>query len=151
MDQDAPEQALPLQRYFIAAGTSLLSIGLMLASHLLGYLSPGAFYQNAGLVLLAIFVFYILFRTGLNRRFRDPSLTVAQMSTSSIIVLHAMYGADGARAVFLVLLLMSFLFGVLRLPVRVLLVYAACILTGYAAVIGLLWRFKPQSLDLALE
>ena len=151
MDQDAPEQALPLQRYFIAAGTSLLSIGLMLASHLLGYLSPGVFYQNAGLVLLAIFVFYILFRTGLNRRFRDSSLTVAQMSTSSIIVLHAMYGADGARTVFLVLLLMSFLFGVLRLPVRVLLVYAACILTGYAAVIGLLWRFKPQSLNLALE
>ena len=151
VDPDAPEQALPLRRYFIAAGTSLLSIGLMLASYLLGYLSRDAFYQSASLVLLAIFVFYFLFRAGLNLRFSDPSLTVAQMLTSSLVVLYTMYAADGARAVFLVLLLMGFLFGVLRLTVRVLLVYAACILVGYGAVIGLLWRFKPQSLDLALE
>ena len=151
LNHDAAEQALRLRRYFLAAGTSLLSIGLMLASYLLGYLSRGAFYQSTSLVLLAIFVFYFLFRAGLNLRFRDPSLTVEQMLTSSLVVLYTMYAADGARAAFLVLLLMSFLFGVLQLTVRVLLVYAAGILAGYGAVIGLLWRFKPQSLDLALE
>ena len=151
VDHDNPKQALRMRRYFMAAGTSLLSIGLMLASCLLGFLSSGAFYQSASLVLLGALLFYIVFRSGLNLGFSDPSLTVAQMSTSTFVILYTMYAADGARAVFLVLLLMIFLFGVLRLTVRVLLLYAAYILAGYGAVIGLLWRFKPQSLDLPLE
>ena len=151
VDHDDPKQALRMRRYFMAAGTSLLSIGLMLASYLLGFLSRAAFYQSASLVLLAILVFYIVFRSGLNRRFSDPNLTVAQISASTLVTLFTMYASDGARAVFLVLLLMILLFGVLRLTKRVLLVYAACILAGYGAVIGLLWRFKPQSLNLPLE
>ena len=151
VEHEDAKQALRLRRYFIAAWTSLLSIGLMLAGYLLGFLSRAAFYQSASLVLLAILVFYIVFRSGLNRRFSDPNLTVAQISASTLVTLFTMYASDGARAVFLVLLLMIFLFSVLRLTTRALLVYAACILVGYGALIGLLWRFKPQSLDLPLE
>ena len=151
VEHEDAKQALRLRRYFIAAWTSLLSIGLMLAGYLLGFLSRAAFYQSASLVLLAILIFYIVFRSGLNRRFSDPNLTVAQISASTLVTLFTMYASDGARAVFLVLLLMIFLFSVLRLTTRALLVYAACILVGYGALIGLLWRFKPQSLDLPLE
>ena len=140
-----------MRRFFMAAGTSLLATGLMFACYRLGFLSSAAFYQSASLVLLAVLAFYLVFRSGLNLRFNDPSLTVAQMLTSSLVILYTMYATDGARAVFLVLLLMNFLFGLLRLTTRALLVYAASILVGYSAVIGLLWRFKPQSLDLPLE
>ena len=140
-----------MRRFFMAAGTSLLATGLMFACYRLGFLSSAAFYQSASLVLLAVLAFYLVFRSGLNLRFSDPSLTVAQMLTSTLVILYPMYAADGARAVFLVLLLMSFLFGVLRLTTRELLVYASFILAGYGGVIGLLWRFKPQSLDLPLE
>ena len=148
VDHDDPKQALRMRRYIMAAGTSLLAIGLMFASYLLGFLPRAAFYQSASLVLLAIVVFYILFRSGLNLRFRDPSLSVAQMSAATLVTLFTMYASDGARSVYLVLLLMIFLFSVLLLTTRVLLVCAACILAGYGAVIGLRWRFKPQALDL---
>ncbi|MBC7703678.1 MAG: hypothetical protein H7274_07005, partial [Rhodoferax sp.] len=78
VDHDDPRQALRMHRYFMAAGTSLLAIGLMLASYLLGFLSRASFYQCASLVLLAIFVFYIVFRSGFNLRFSDPSLAAGQ-------------------------------------------------------------------------
>ena len=151
VDHDDLRQALRMHRYFMAAGTALLAIGLMLASYLLGFLSRASFYQCASLVLLAIFVFYIVFRSGLNLRFSDPSLAAGQISVATLITLLTMYASEGARAVFLVLLLMIFLFSVLQLTTRALLVYAACILVGYGALIGLLWRFKPQSLDLPVE
>ena len=140
-----------MRRYFMAAGTSLLAIGLLFACHLLGVLSSAAFYRSASLVLLTALAFYIVFRSGLNRSFGDPSLTVPQTSAATLVILYAMYAADRGRAVFLVLLLMVFLFGVLRLTTRALLIYAAGILIAYGAMIGLLWRFKPQSLDLRLE
>ena len=135
----------------MAVGTSFLAIGVLFACFVQGTLSRDVFYQSATLVLLAACAFYIMFRTGLNLKFTDPSLTVPQMLAASLVTLYPMYSADGDRAVFLVLLLMIFLFGVLRLTTRGLLVYAAGMLAAYGFVIYLLWRFKPQSLDLRLE
>ena len=135
----------------MSAWMSLFATGLMFASYLLGFLSSAAFYQSASLVLLGVLVFYIVFRSGLNLRFSDTGLVLAQMSAATLVTLYTLYAADGARAVFMMLLLMVFLFGVMLLTTRALLVYAACILAGYGGVIGLLWRFKPQSLDLPLE
>jgi signal transduction histidine kinase/CheY-like chemotaxis protein len=148
---DDHKQALRMQRYVMAAGSSFLAIGLLFACSVLGVLPGAAFYRSAALILAAILVFYIVFRSGLNQRFSDPSLTVPQMLSASAVTLYAMYAADGGRAVFLVLLLMIFLFGVFQLTIRALLVYAAAILLAYCALIGLLWRFKPQSLNLRLE
>ncbi|WP_211451101.1 hypothetical protein [Collimonas antrihumi] len=148
---DHPKQALRMRRYLMAAGTSVLAIGLLFACYLQGVLSGAAFYRSTTLVLLAILAFYILFRSGLNLRFSDPNLAVPQMLASSLVSLLAMYEAEGGRSVFLVLLLMGYLFSVLQLTSRALLVYAMGILGAYGSVIGLLWRFKPQSLDLRLE
>ena len=138
-------------RYMIAAGTSLLVVGLLFACHLLGFLSVAAFYRSSASILLAMLIFYIVFRCRFNQRFADPSLTSAQMQVATFVVLSTMYAADGARAALLVVLLMIFLFGVLRLTSRALLVHAAVMLCGYSALISLLSRFKPQSLDLRLE
>ncbi|MDY7549230.1 hypothetical protein QN360_01895 [Glaciimonas sp. CA11.2] len=143
---DDPKQALRMRRYFLAAGTSFLAIGLLFACYWQDVLSSTAFYRSATLVLLAVIAFYILFRLGLNLRFNDPNLALPQILASSLITLYAMYEADGARSVFLILLLMSYLFSVLQLTTRGLLIYAVGILGAYGCVIGLLWRFKPLSL-----
>ena len=151
VQQDDHKQALRMQRYVMAAGSSFLAIGLLFACFVLGVLPGAAFCQSAALILLAVLVFYILFRSGVNQRFCDPSLTLAQMLTASAVTLYAMYAADGGRAVFLVLLLMIFLFGVFQLTIRALLIHAAGILAAYCTLIGLLLRFKPESLNLRLE
>lgn len=146
-----PKQILRLHRYFAAAGTSLLAIGLLFSCQVQGVLSSAAFLQIAAAILLAMLVFYTVFRSGLNLQLSDPSLTEAQMLTATVVVLCAMYSANSGRGAFLILLLMAYLFGVLHLRTRALLMYALFILAAYAAVIVLLWQFKPETLDLRLE
>lgn len=145
------KQTLRMCRYFVAAGTSLLAIGLMFACYVQGVLTREAFFEIAAVVLLAILVFYIVFRSGLNLKLADPSLTEPQMLAAILVVLYAMYSANSGRGALLILLLMAFLFGVLRLRTRALLLYAMFILAAYGGVIVLLWQFKAQAVDLRLE
>ena len=145
------KQGLRLRRYFAAAGTSLLAIGLLFACRVQGVISSVAFWQITAAILLAILVFYVVFRSGLNLRLPDPSLTEPQMLTATLVVLYAMYSANSGRGAFLILLLMAYLFGVLRLKTKALLLYALFILAAYGAVIVLLWQFKPETLDARLE
>src|ERR1700687_858874 len=53
-----PKQILRLRRYFAAAGTSLLAMGLLFACQLQGVISSAAFLQIAVAILVAIIVFY---------------------------------------------------------------------------------------------
>lgn len=146
-----PKQALRMRRYFMAAGTSLLAICLMFVCYFQGLLSLNSFYQSSTMVLLGVVIFYVLFRSGLNLKCRDPNLALPQMGAATLITLYTMYAANGGRSVFIILLLMAFLFSVLQFSSRALLIYAASILVAYGLIIGLLIRFKPQSLDLRLE
>src|SRR5271157_765476 len=141
-----PRQVLRLRRYFAAAGTSLLAIGFLFTCQAQGIISEGAVFEISAAILFAIVIFYVVLRSGLNLKLPDPSLTVPQMLTATVVVLYAIYAADRGRGVFVILLLMAFLFGVLHLKARALLLYAAFILVGYGAVLVLLWRFKPETL-----
>lgn len=146
-----PFQAIRMRRYLMAAGTSALAIGVLVVWHLLGMLGRGPFLLISAVIAFWMLTFYWVFRTGLNRKWSDPSLTLPQMGAASLTLLGAIYAADGGRAVFLALLTMVMLFGTLRLRTRALLVYAGCLVIGYVGVIGLLWVFKRQMLDLPLE
>src|SRR5450755_2035561 len=101
-----PKQILRLRRYFAAAGTSLLAIGLLFACQVQGVISGAAFLRIAAAILMAIIVFYIVFRSGLNLKLSDPSLTEPQMLTATLVGLYAMYSANYGRGTFLTLLLM---------------------------------------------
>ncbi len=125
-----PKQILRLRNFFAAAGTSLLAIGLFFACRVQGVISEAAFSEIAAVSLLAILVFYVVFRSGLNLKLPDPSLIEPQMLTATLVVLYAMYSANSGRGAFLTLLLMAFLSGVLRLKTRALLVYAFFILAA---------------------
>ncbi len=149
--RDDPRQGILLRRYFMAAGTSGLVLALVLACYLQGVLARGPFLLIAAAIVAWVLAFYIAFRTGLNLRFRDPSLTLPQVAAATLTMLYALYAADAGRPVFLILIFMIFLFGVLQLAARTLLVFALSILIGYLAVIALVWRFKPETLDLRLE
>ena len=145
------KQALRMRRYFAAAATSLLALGVLYACYLYGALPHDALVQVAVLIVAAILGFFVVFRTGLNLRFADPSLTLPQMLMATAVILYSMYRAETGRAVYIILLLMAYLFGVLRLNTRQLLAYAGFILIGYAAVIGLRWRLHPDGQELNVE
>jgi diguanylate cyclase (GGDEF)-like protein/PAS domain S-box-containing protein len=140
-----------MRRFYMALATSWLVIGLMFASYLAGDLPVAGLIQSAAMVLFTGVVFYIVFRSRLNLKCRDPNLAIGQMAASTAVTLYAMYAANAGRSVFVIVLLMIFLFGVLQLTIRSLLACAAGILLGYGAVIVLLWFRRPEALDIGLE
>lgn len=127
-------------------------VALLLAFyHWAGSLERGAFHVALGAIVVLNLGFYGLFRSGLNRRFRDPSLTLPQMLSATATLLYTMYYVGEARGAFLLLFLVILMFGVLRLSTRGLLAMGAIVLAGYALVIGLLTRFRPDSVSLRQE
>jgi len=132
------EQRLRLSRYMIAAGTSLMFVFLLMLCFLEGALSTGPFAVASLATLSAIAVFYVLFRSGLNKRVRDRSLTVPMMLCATCTVTFVLYYVGPARPVFLLMYPVILFFGVFRLNSRALLGVSAFALAGYGLVIWLL-------------
>ncbi len=137
------EQRLRFRRYLIAAATSLMFVFLLTLCLLEGALSAGPFAVAALGTLSAIVAFYLLFRSGLNKRARDRSLTVPMMVCATCAVTFTLYYVGPARPVFLLMYPVILFFGVFRLRTKTLLRVAALALAGYALVIGLL--LQPPS------
>lgn len=135
----------------MAAGTSLMVIGLLYAAYLLGGLERAGFQLGSALILFSIALFYTLLRTGVNLRFRDASMTMAQLVSSIVTMAFVMYYADEGRSALLIVFLVSFLFGVLRLWTQQLLFMAAVAIASYAVMVGALYRFKPDTVEYADE
>ena len=144
-------QALRMRRYQMAAGTSFMVIVLLYVAYLLDGLDRTGFVAGSALILFWVALFYVLLRTGLNLRFRDPSLTLPQLSSSILTMAFVMYFADRARAALLVVFLIAFLFGVFRLRTQQLLFLAAIAILAYAAMVGALMQFKPDTVEAADE
>jgi signal transduction histidine kinase/CheY-like chemotaxis protein len=149
--EDDERQALRLRRYVLAAGTSLMVVVLLYVAYLLGGLEWAGFVQGTALILFWVALFYILFRTRLNLRLPDASLTMPQLASSIVTMAFVMYYADRGRAALLIVFLVSFLFGVFRLRTKQLLFLAAIAFGSYGLMVAALYRFKPQTVEAADE
>ena len=69
-------QALRARRFLMAAGTSLMVVVLLVVAYLFGGLDRTGLVHGTGLVVFWVAFFYVAFRTRLNLRLRDPSLTM---------------------------------------------------------------------------
>jgi signal transduction histidine kinase/DNA-binding response OmpR family regulator len=144
-------QALRIRRYFLAAGTSMMVIVLLMLAHLLGGLERAGLIYGTALILFWVVLFYVVLRTGLNLKFRDASMTVPQLASSIVTMAFVMYFADQGRSALLIVFLVSFLFGVFRLRTRQLLFLAATAIGAYALMIVALYKFKPTTVGAADE
>ena len=72
---DNMRQALRLKRYLMAASTSLLAAAALFICYWLGLLPLNIAVGGAAMIGFFVVLFYGLFRSDLNLRFRDPSLT----------------------------------------------------------------------------
>src|SRR5262245_59128293 len=141
-------QRVRFRRYLIAAGTSLMVVLLLGVCVLAGALAVRPFAIAAGIVLAFMAAFYVVFRSGLNLRARDRSLTVPMMVAAISVVTYALYHLGSMRTVFLLVYPMIMFFGVLRLGTGALLVVVAFIMCAYALVVRLP---APQPVQLAPE
>ncbi len=136
--RDDPEQTSRVRRYLIASGTSLMFVGLMGLSVLLGVLNLRCFVIATTAVFTAIATFYALFRTGANRRARDRTLTIPMMCCAVCVVTYVLYEVGPARGVFLLMYPVILFPGVFRFNTRTLLYMSVFMMAGYGLVIALL-------------
>ena len=136
-------QALRMTRYLIAAGTSVL-VCLTLILFAFWHLVPWRAALHGSLAIAVLLVlFYLVFRTGFNLRFSDPSLTTEQATAAIVTQAYIMYHAGPARPAFIVFYLMTMLFGVLRLTGRRLMLLAVIALAAHGTMLALLLAHDP--------
>ena len=146
------QQRHRFKRYLMAVASSLLVLFIMSLLMRLDMLDQAGFYYSTALMLLFFAFFGGLFYSGLNLRARDPSLTSGQMACSMLVLSLAMfYSNSEGRGLILMIFLVSFMFGVLRLQTRELLYSGVLASLMYAVVIYLLESHRPETTHLHLE
>ena len=94
---------------------------------------------------------YIFFRTGLNLKMADPSLTALQMSAGILVTMYGMYFAHESRGVLLLVYVIILLFGIFRLNTRSFLYISLFTLLTYGIDIALLKLHRPQGINFHME
>lgn len=142
MNAEARAQAVRLRRFGIASLTYVIWVGLALYVDAAGmfHLQFGdvvvTVWQLVAAIVVSKLAFYVLFASGLNRRFRDPSLTVPMilMSLAWAILFAASVGA--IRGIAMVPFVICFMFGIFSLTVRQYLACWSFAVVGYAVAVG---------------
>lgn len=137
LPQDDARQTLRLRRYSMGAGTALLVAVALFICYWLGVLSLNIAVGGAALIGFFIVLFYGLFRSALNLRFRDPSLTTEMIVAAVLTLAFVMYHAAPVRNVLSLFYLVALMFGVMRLGTQRLLALAMLALVAHAAALAL--------------
>ncbi len=145
------DQEIRLKRFFIATGAHGLNLFFVFLCWAMNFLNTAIVMNYLMFVLFLNAVVFLTLRSGLNKRFADPSLTFLQISLAALPGLYVMYFAGEARGTFLLLGLAMFAFGLFRFKTRDFVFLAIVILTGYASLIALLMKFDPVGLKFKIE
>jgi len=137
-------QRLRMRRFLMALATYGV---VLLATPLIARIGAGGphavrLVPFVGLAVLINLVFYVLFRSNLNLRFRDPSLTQAQIFVSAAWGMLPLYDLPAARPLILMFYVPPFSFGMLRLNRRQYLNLVMMVLGLYAVLLACEYRFE---------
>ena len=149
--KDDPNQAIRIRRFFTASAAYALNAGLSYAAYLWGTMEWQAIAGFLILIPAINIILYIIFRTGLNLKFRDPSLTVIQMCAAILLTMYGMYFANESRGVLLLVYILILIFGIYKLNTRSFLYVSAFTLVTYGIDIALLSYFRSDSVNLNIE
>ena len=151
--KDDPKQILRIKRFLMAFDTYILWMLIALYCYYDGLFArePWSIYLTFTLIITTNLVIFFLIRSGLNRRFEDPSLTMIQMVLSTVWIMYMAYCLDEGRGILLLLYMVVFTFGTFRLSVRQFCSLTVFALIGYGFVIILLLINYPKSVNLRVE
>ena len=146
-------QALRIRRFFIGAASYVMWFTLILYCHHLGFirLSFSWTLLGCGIATGINIILYLIFRTGLNKKFTDPSLTFLQMALAALAAMGGIYYTDNIRGIMLVAYIVTILFGVFRFTIIQYLIFTIFSVTCYGTVILLLLNNHPDIITLQIE
>ena len=146
-----PRQSVRLRRFLLATVTYAICLPLLALAYWFGLIARGPALLVATAMVVVNLGLYLVFRTGLNLRFADPSLTGAQVLLANVVLMFAVYSFDQGRAMVLNVSLVVLTFGVFRFTTRDFVKTALQILLFYALVINLLMWLKPDTVNVYHE
>lgn len=130
-------QGVRIRRHVMGAFASLAVLAVVYLYAAVGFVEYRVANVFAALVILCVFTFTVCFASGLNRRFGDPSLTVAQMTASGLTLAYLAYASGPFRALQLPLYMIALLFGAFRLTTRQQLAISVFFTATYALALAL--------------
>lgn len=140
-------QRLRTGSILMAGGTALLACLALLVCAFLDLLPwDVAIAGTAGVVTL-VAVFALMFRTGVNRRFRDPSLATEQAAAAILFLAYIMYHAGPAREALTLFYPLVMLFGALRLTAARLAALSVLALAAHGAMLHFTWLREQEFMD----
>ncbi|UAW99311.1 GGDEF domain-containing protein [Halopseudomonas nanhaiensis] len=143
--RESRNQALRLQRFYLAQVSYLITYSVIAVAWLVdqynGQLWHAASHVVLGVVTQAIF--FGMFLTGQNLRFRDPSLTSPQIAVATILLTYLLFQTSDIRGSLLMLYPLSLLFGVFMLSMRAFIMHAAFALACYSVLLA--WEITAGS------
>lgn len=148
---DDSKQEIRLKRFFIGAAAHVMNIVFVTQCWVMGYFNLPTVLTYFSLDIAFVIIVYIIIRSGINKRFDDPSLTFVQIAVPAALGLYLMYFAGEARSTFLLLGVTMFAFGMFRFKVRDFIALAIFILFGYAILVALLYRYSSTEISLKFE
>ncbi len=151
--KDNPHQKLRIQRYLAAFGTYIVFYLLVIVLQLGGLLRETIAYMLVCIAVhfVANLAMYAIFRSEFNLRFKDPSLTLLQMSLGIGWIMFFMYFFNVGRSILLILFFVVFVFGLFRLRSKEFLFLSFLSIALYALVVFLLYLNYSDTVNLKLE
>ncbi len=144
-DDADTRQRLRRTRNLMAAATSMLLPFALAVYALWGVIPAGVALATTAAVGAWIGAFVLVFRSGFNLRFRDPSLTAVQILAAIVTLAGAMYFAPPARDALMVFYCMALLFGAFRFGGQRMLVLAAVAIAAHGGMLLAWHRANPQA------
>lgn len=138
-------QRLRLRRTLLGLFTYLLFLIPLGYAEYFGWLDVGVggLLLFAGISILINLCWLLLIVSGLNLRFRDPSLTFWQITVSSIFAIFVIAYAGPAKGVLLLLFFLGMFFGVFRLNTREFAILTVIAGSNYALFMWLTYAGRP--------
>lgn len=146
-------QRLRLKRFRMAAGTYLVFISAVLLTTRMGFadLTGVQWMVIVGSAILINGIFFSIFLTNANLRYKDPSLTWAQIFISALWGALPTFALSEVRPILLMFYIPAFSFGMLRLNRRQYLALVACVMGIYAAILMLEYGRNPLAFHVKYE
>ncbi|SEH84774.1 diguanylate cyclase (GGDEF) domain-containing protein [Stutzerimonas xanthomarina] len=151
--RDETQQKLRMKRLGMASVSYMVTLSLVASFYYQSLIPLSLVFVFLSLSILLNASFFLVFHLNLNLRYKDPSLTLAQIVASLVPPLIVMYYLDAgqARAILLLIAVVPALYGILALNTRQF-IYAVVIMVGsYLIVLACLWSNRPEALAGTLE
>ena len=147
------KQALRLRRFKMAMVSYAMWVALALFAFLTGKMdvSPQVVPVILGGIVLTNLYFYVMIRSGLNKRLTDPSMPFHQLVIACSWAMVLMLSSHELRGAMMMVYVVTLMFGIFGLRRRGFYLMSAFAIAGYLGVVGAEYAFFPDRVDVSRE